>query len=1187
MEVVMVSYRLPALLSLARWTGWLLALALLPGLAGAKWVDLGGDPLSITLLESDGERSLVRVTLGGLEADPVTIDGSVYYTIGLEGQAVQPEVGFPALPDARASLIIPDDREMSVTLLDAKYVDLTEMPIAPSKGNLPRTVNPADVPYTFGPIYAGGGTYPATAVEGHDPYILRDFRGMVVDANVFQATPSTRTLRVYTEMTIEIAPAGVGVINVLERTAPIASMDRQFALIYQHHFLNFENDRYTPVLEDGELLIIAYDSFRDAMLPFYRWKLQKGVPAKLVTVTQAGGTATAIKNYILAEYGATNLGYVLLVGDAAQVPTFMVGGGGSDPTYSLLAGGDNYPEIFIGRFSAENLTHVNTQVDRSVTYERDPMAGGAWYPKGTGIGSDQGPGHFNEYDYQHENLIRADLLAYGYASIDQIYDPGATAAMVSAALNEGRSILNYTGHGSDTSWGTTGFSNSNVAALTNDYKLPFIQSVACYNGNFTAGTCFGEAWLRSTHNGLPIGAVAAYMSSISQAWDPPMYAQDASADLLVGDDMRTVGGLWFNGSCEMIDLQGSAGATEFLAWTIFGDPSLAVFTKTPQAMTVNHSGALLLGQGDYAVSVPGVSGALCALYANEVLYGSAVTGPGGAATIQLPHPPTEPMTLALTVTAYNRVTYVGTVEVVPADGPYLVLGQLNYVDGNGDGILNAGESVNLRVQLRNVGSEPATGISATIATIDPYITITHGTQTYPDIPAGSSTWSDGFYTFAIAPDCPNQEAVSLTCAITGAGRDTWDAAIAFVVSAPAISVASVAVDDVAGGDGNGRLDPGESATLSMTLLNGGSYALNTITGVLSCGHPQVTIDPDTGTNLGLGPAGSGALAPPFGIAIDPAYPFTTVGLTLRVTGSNSFDLPIDVMLPVGGFYEPVENGSLGWTHAVVSGGGFVDQWHMSTERNHTAGGMHSWKCGDSGTGTYADLNDAGLITPPVVLAGEGELRFWHTMDAEVSGIYPGRCYDGGLLEISIDGGAFTQITPVGGYPYTIRPGGTPGPFADGTPVFSGTHDWQQVSFDLSGISGTVVLRWRFGSDGNTGREGWYVDDVEIIGTSSSSAAPEGEPRPVQLTLSPCTPNPFRAAAQLQFGLPRSGAVELQVFDATGRLVRTLLKSEMPAGRHTVAWTGDDDAGRRVANGLYYYRLRTPEATQQRGVVVLR
>ena len=1183
----MASHRLPALSSLLRWIGWLLVLCLLPGLAGAKWIDLGGEPLDITLLESDGQRSVVRITLGGFEATPVTIDGSTFYTIALEDQAVQEWVGFPALPDARASLIIPDDREMSVRLLTSRYVDLTDLPIAPSKGNLPRTVDPATVPYTFGPIYAGGETYPAIAVEGHDPYILRDFRGMVVDGNVFRYTPATGTLRVYTEMTIEVAPAGPGVTNVMHRSLPIARMDRQFALIYQHHFLNFENDRYTPVLEDGEILIIAYDSFRDHMVPFYQWKLQKGMPAKLVTVTQAGGTATAIKSYIQTEYNTTNLGYVLLVGDAAQLPTFSSGGGGSDPTYSLLAGGDSYPDILVGRFSSENLTHVDTQVDRSVTYERDPMAGAVWYQKGTGIGSDQGPGHFGEYDYQHENLIRTDLLNYGYTLVDQIYDPTATAQMVTNALNEGRSILNYTGHGSDTSWGTTGFSNSHVAALTNDYKLPFISSVACLNGNFTAGTCFAEAWLRSTHNGNPIGAIAAYMSTISQSWNPPMDAQDESVDLLVGDDMRTIGGLWYNGSCKMIDLNGASGVSEFMCWTIFGDPSLAVFTKTPQNLTVNHSGVLLLGQNDYPVTVTGVSGALCALYANGVLYGSALTGLGGTATIHLASPPTEPMNLTLTVTGYNKQTYVGTVEVVPADGPYLLVGQVSYVDGNGDGILNAGESVNMRVQLRNVGSDPAIGINATITTTDPYITITNGTQGYPDIPAGSNAWSNGLYSFIISPSCPDQEAVSLACAITAAGRPNWDATIGFVVSAPAISVATVTVDDAIGGDGNGRLDPGESATLSMTLQNGGTYPLDGITGVLSCGHPRVTVSPDTGTYPGLGPTQSGTLAPPFGIAIDAGYVLTTVDLTLRVTGSNSHDQAIDVVLPIGGFFEPVENGSLGWTHNVVSGGSFVDQWHISTRRNHTPGGTQSWKCGDTGTGNYANLLDAGLITPPVTLAGEGQLRFWHHMDAEVSGTYPGRCYDGGRVEISIDGGAFNPITPVGGYPYTLRPGGTPGPFPDGTPLFSGTHDWQQVTFDLSGISGSVVLRWRFGSDGATGREGWYIDDVEIIGTSNPSGAPESELRPTELTLAPGMPNPFRAGTQLHFGLPRTGAVELQVFDAAGRLVRTLLRGEVPAGRHSVSWAGDDAAGRHVASGLYYYRLRTPDAMLQRTVVLLR
>ncbi len=137
--------------------------------------------------------------------------------------------------------------------------------------------------------------------------------------------------------------------------------------------------------------------------------------------------------------------------------------------------------------------------------------------------------------------------------MDEIYDPTGTAAMVSAALNDGRSIINYCGHGSQTSWGTTGFSNANVNALINDNMLPFIFSVACVNGQFEGATCFAEAWMRATHNGNPTGAIGTYMSSINQSWNPPMCAEDACDDLLVQDQKHTFGGLCYNGSCQMMD----------------------------------------------------------------------------------------------------------------------------------------------------------------------------------------------------------------------------------------------------------------------------------------------------------------------------------------------------------------------------------------------------------------------------------------------------------------------------------------------------------------------------------------------------------------------------------------------------------------------------------------------------------
>jgi len=434
--------------------------------------------------------------------------------------------------------------------------------------------------------------------------------------------------------------------------------------VVSSHYVDFPGVPVAP-----SMLVICYDdpAFLAAMQPLVDWKNQMGVPCEMVTTTDAGGTAAAIDAYITQYYNDHGVTYVLLVGDAAQVPTLTAAGGSSDPSYATVTA-DMYPDLFVGRFSAEAASQVETQVLRTIEYEKRPQIGADWYHKGMGVASDQGPGDDGEYDYEHVGYIRDDLLGFTYTEVDEIYDPTATAAMVTAGLNEGRSIINYCGHGSTTSWGTTGFSNTDVNALTNDNMLPFIFSVACVNGQFAGYTCFGEAWLRATNGGEPTGAIGAYMSSINQSWDPPMDAEDEMDDLLVGTSAqgvrRTFGGLCYNGCGHMMDEYGTNGEDMFLTWHIFGDPSLRVRTDTPSAITVNHLPVIYPSMTTFDVEVVGVEEALCALYGNGVLYGSALTDASGNATIPIGTMPPVGETLTLTVTAFNTETYTADIPVI-------------------------------------------------------------------------------------------------------------------------------------------------------------------------------------------------------------------------------------------------------------------------------------------------------------------------------------------------------------------------------------------------------------------------------------------------------------------------------------------------------------------------------------------
>jgi gingipain R len=575
--------------SIRRMGGAPLVVALAVAMTATMAFGKDASVVQVNVTKDTGDEIVVQYNLAPFTSEVVMIDGRAHSLISLGKEGEMLVAGAPGLPHVCRSVIIPGDAEMGVRIVDSHYRDVVGIDVAPSKGNLYRTVDPADVPYTFGTWYEQDAFYPGEVATLGEPYVLRDMRGVVVELKPLQYNPKTRTLRFYDQVTVEVFKTGAGQTNVLAPRAP-GEVSLAFHNLYQRHFLNYNPaPRYAPLDETGSMLIICYDSWLANMQPLVDHKNSIGIPTTAVGVSTIGNNSTAIKNYIQAAYNAGGLAFVLLVGDAAQVATPTASGGSSDPTYSKLAGSDNYPDIMVGRFSAETSAQVDTQVQRTVEYEQLQMTLQSWFWKGVGIASAQGAGQGDEgqADYVHMDQIRGWLIAHSYTTVDQIYDTnGGTAAMVSSALNAGRGIINYCGHGSTDAWTTTGFSSTHVAALTNDNKLPFIVSVACVNGQFNGYTCFAETWLRSTRNGEPIGAVGAYMSSINQSWAPPMEGQDEFNLLYCAPtpSYRCYGTLCYAGSCSMLDDYGAGtggGGTEmFDTWHVFGDPSLRVIGTT-------------------------------------------------------------------------------------------------------------------------------------------------------------------------------------------------------------------------------------------------------------------------------------------------------------------------------------------------------------------------------------------------------------------------------------------------------------------------------------------------------------------------------------------------------------------------------------------------------------------------------
>lgn len=631
----------------------------------------------IQLISETENESVIKFNMKDYALDKVATPWGDAHIVKAENTTAILKKGAPNLPKFTASLAIPDHARMEVQVISSSYVDYANIEIAPSKGNLTRDINPSLVPFEKGIEYSENDFFPASLASLREPYILRDLRGQTVLVHPFRYNPVTKTLRVYSEITVKVFQSGTDETNAIQRTSFPASVDKEFANIYESHFLNKGfSVNYTPLADFGKMLIICHAAYMSDMQPFVDWKIRTGMQVTMVSATTAGSTASAIKNYVSTAYnnGNNGLTFLLLVGDAAQIPPVVLPTGDSDNGYAYLTGADGYPDILVGRFSSESNAHVKTQVDRIIRYEKFPQAGGTWYDKGVGIASNQGPGDDNEYDWQHERNIRTKLMAYNYTAVDELYDGsqgGAdasgdpTSTMLSTIVNNGVSVINYTGHGSQTSWVTTGCSNTTVNALNNTDKYPFVWSVGCVNGDFNGLTCFGETWLRATdNNGAPAGALSMMASTINQSWDPPMEAQDEFNDILTetysGNIKRTFGGISMNGCMKMNDTYGAQGTEMTDTWVLFGDPSVMVRTATPTTMTVSHVPTEIIGVTQLVVNC-NTNGALIGLSVNGVWLGAGFVN-GTSATITFPAI-SSACTIDVTATAYNKSPYFGTVLV--------------------------------------------------------------------------------------------------------------------------------------------------------------------------------------------------------------------------------------------------------------------------------------------------------------------------------------------------------------------------------------------------------------------------------------------------------------------------------------------------------------------------------------------
>lgn len=823
-----------------------------------EWVSLNASTETkpvVNLIGSNESETTLELNINGFFRTLVNTGTEQAFIISLSNASPIIKKGTPDICKISQSIIIADENATNISIVESAFIDIQNISVAPSKGLLTRNEDPASKAYNYNSVYEVNSFYPGHLADLNDPYILRDFRGQTVNFYPFQYNPVTKTLRVYTKLVVKVTSVNnERSVNELKRNTTVNTINSEYANIYKGHFINNQRFQYTPTNEDGKLLIISHGPFINAMMPFVDWKNERGLETEIIDVATIGNNEAAIRAYISNYYSNNNLSFVLLVGDNVEVAPPMNLGAAEDPTYGHILGNDSYAEVFIGRFSAQTIAHVETQVQRVINYEKYAQTTDTWYEKGVVVASDQGPGDDGEKDFEHARNMRTDLLNNTFSHVDELYDgsqggsdaPGnPSPTMLLNAINDGRSVFTYTGHGTSINCSTTGLSVTHVNSMTNVGKLPMIFSVACVNGNFVNTTCFAETFLRAEHNGQPAGAIATMMSSVNQSWAPPMDAQDEMIDILTdsyqNNIKRTFGGITVNGCMHMNDEYGAAGYPMTNTWHIFGDPSLMVRTGAPTLITANYPQTILIGTS--SLTVPCSSNdALVSLTINSEIVSKAPVI-GGFAALTFPALQTLD-TMVITITGFNKVSLQDEIIIIPASGPYVIHIQNSATEivGNNDGDFDFDEELFLNVLLQNMGVANAHQLQATLSCTDPFITINQSNSTYNDLNAGAFASQNSAFRIKIADDVPDNHLVTFDITVVDANNNSWTSSFSRIVRAPNLSFNTISVDDGAGGNGNGIAEPGETVVLLLEIKNNGHSISPFATASLSSTNQNIIIN---------------------------------------------------------------------------------------------------------------------------------------------------------------------------------------------------------------------------------------------------------------------------------------------------------------------------------------------------------
>lgn len=298
-----------------------------------------------------------------------------------------------------------------------------------------------------------------------------------------------------------------------------------------------------------------------------------------------GEKPESVRSKLKSIYRANNLRFGVIVGDQEDVPGKQsnIISGVTDHFYRAIDTDDyrrdiNGPDIGVGRLSAANEEELTSIVKKIIRYDMGVFEQTNWLNEISWLATDdrwqiaEGTHNYVIQSYTHSKGYQGSFPKPNQSGGDQLYaithrvDDATTVRTIS----KGRTIINYSGHGSQVSWAGPSVSQADVRKIQSTEALPFVISNACITGDYRIAESFAETWQRH-----PFGAIAFWGSMDSSYWDEDDILERRMFDGIFRHQKSTFSQITDTALGELWKHYGGQGRSAYYreTYVLFGDPS--------------------------------------------------------------------------------------------------------------------------------------------------------------------------------------------------------------------------------------------------------------------------------------------------------------------------------------------------------------------------------------------------------------------------------------------------------------------------------------------------------------------------------------------------------------------------------------------------------------------------------------